>query len=162
MKNTTIPRLLAATAICLLASSCASTSQSGGRHASAVLVSESAPPTNVGAEYLGSVAARDEVGYRKCESLYGALANQARSMGGNAVFYAGGERRFTLFSWSAPTVKGKAYRVRNLGSLSGFPGKMFGSSVTNMSQRSTTTVRPSSPSQTPAGFGQTHYLPGVE
>jgi hypothetical protein len=162
MKNTTIPRLLAATALCLLINSCASTSQSGGRQASAVLVSESAPPAN--AEYLGSVAASDEVGYRKCESLYGALANQARSMGGNAVFYARGERRFTLFSWSAPTANGKAYRVRNPGSLSGLPGKMFGSSttITNMPQRSTTTVQPSSSRVTPAGFGQTHYLPGVE
>ncbi len=142
-------------------SSCASTSQSGGKHASAVLVTESAPPPN--AEYLGSVAASDEVGYRKCESLYGALANQARSMGGNAVFYASGERRFTLFSWSAPTAKGKAYRVRNLGSLTGLPGKVFGSSTTNMPQRSTTPSRTSSaPQATPAGFGQTQYLPGVE
>lgn len=163
MMTTKIPRLLCIATLCVFANSCASTSQSSGSNATPVFVSESAPPATISAEYIGPVAASDVVGYRKCATLYGALANQARSMGGNAVFYAGGDRRVTLLSWSAPAARGKAYRLPNLSSLSEVPGTMFGSSTTKVSQRPTTPQRRSSSSQEESvGLGQTHYLPGVE
>ncbi len=164
MKNNPIQSNLSVL-FCTFAASCATSIQNGGRNATPVFVTESSPSVQANAEYLGSVAASDEVGYRKCSSLYGALANQARKMGGNAVFFAGGDRHFTLFSWSAPTAKGKAYRVRNLGSLTTLPGKFYGASSGAPAQRMQSSAAPNrnlNHESRRAGFGSTQYLPGVQ
>lgn len=123
--KTTLCSILITAAFCVFANSCASVQQSG---VSPVFISEEALPTAISAERLGRVTASDSWGYRRCASLHGALANEARNLGANAVFFTYGDRRVTATSWSAPTVSGQAYHVRNLQSLAGIKGQFFGSS----------------------------------
>jgi hypothetical protein len=132
MKKSNFYSIIINLAFCLFAISCVSTSQTGVGNsqvaATPVFISEAPPPTGISIQHLGQVTTSDYVGYRKCASLYGALANEARILGANAVFFTHGDRRVTATSWSAPTVSGQAYRIENFDSLAGIQGEIFGPS----------------------------------
>jgi hypothetical protein len=88
----------------------------------AILVSPAEIPSGIKYKVIGTVQADKKDGYSNAESLYSALADEARKLGANAVVNTTGGRRVTEFSWAAPYVRGTAVKVDDPQMLKGLSG----------------------------------------
>ena len=119
-------------AILVLVAGCATTSSSNvvsstshAAWAGPVFVTQKALPAGVDHTVIGSVSADANAGYDRVESLYPALAAEARKIGANAVINAKGARKVTALSWSAPYATGIAVKVNDPQKLKGLEGSSY-------------------------------------
>jgi hypothetical protein len=93
--------------------------------ASPVFVSATTVPAGLAYKAIGAVEVEAHAGYDHVEALYPRLAAEARKIGANAVFNAGGGHRLQAFSWAAPYVSGVAVRVDDPAQLRGLAGSFY-------------------------------------